>query len=69
MTTPDARTRAVVETRQFLQTLAAGDEISIPGLVQSVALCLLRHYPLDIDLAISAEALPYLWSHPSRKVP
>ena len=64
MTTPDERTKAVIGTRDFLQTLAAAEEVSIPGLVQSVAVCLLRHYPLKVDLAISASALPSIWSPP-----
>jgi hypothetical protein len=58
MTTPDERTKAVVETRKFLRTLAAAYEINIPGLVQTVAVGLLRHYPLDVDLDVSASALP-----------
>ena len=55
---PDERTKAVVETRKFLQMLEGADEVSIPGLVQTVAAGLLRHYPLDVDLAVSASALP-----------
>lgn len=43
MTTPDERTRALVQTKQFLQWLqiqAAG-----PPDVREVARALLRHYP------------------------
>jgi hypothetical protein len=65
MTTPDERTRAVVETRDFLLMLAGADEVTIPGLVQSVATGLLRHYPLDVDLAVSALALPGVWAPPT----
>lgn len=61
---PDERTKAVVETRKFLQMLEGADEVSIPGLVQTVAAGLLRHYPLDVDLAVSASALPGIWAHP-----
>ena len=64
MTMPDERTKAVVETRKFLQMLEGADEVSIPGLVQTVAAGLLRHYPLDVDLAVSASALPGIWAHP-----
>lgn len=64
MTMPYERTRAVVETRKFLQTLASADEVTVRGLVQSVAICLLRHYPLDIDLENSAAALPEVWAVP-----
>jgi hypothetical protein len=67
VTTPEQRTRAVTSTRDFLQTLATAKEICIPGLVQSVALGLLRHYPLDADLAASASMLPSLWSQPDGK--
>jgi hypothetical protein len=67
MTTPDERTTAVMETRNFLKMLAATDEITIPGLVQSVANGLLRHYPLDGDLAVSALALPGIWARPKQR--
>jgi hypothetical protein len=67
MTMPDERTKAVVETRNFLQLLAAAHEVAIPGLVQTVASGLLRHYPLDTDLDVSASALPGIWAHPIQK--
>ncbi|MGA7779104.1 MAG: BPSL0761 family protein [Paraburkholderia sp.] len=66
MTKPDERTKAVLETRDFLRLLAVADEVNIPGLVQSVASGLLRHYPLDSDLAVSALALPELWALPGK---
>jgi hypothetical protein len=62
MTTPAERTKAVVDTRDFLETLSNAEEVTIPGLVQSVATGLLRHYPLDGDLAVSALALPGIWA-------
>lgn len=65
MTTACERTKAVIEARKFLQTLSSADEVTIRGLVQSVAVCLLRHYPLDIDLDNSASALPNVWAPPS----
>ncbi|HIE1298122.1 MULTISPECIES: BPSL0761 family protein [Burkholderia] len=58
MTTAYERTKPVIETREFLQMLASADELTIHGLVQSVAVSLLRHYPLDIHLEVSAAALP-----------
>lgn len=64
MTTPAERTRAVLDTRQFLQTLAAPDEISVAGLVRTVAIGLLRHYPLEVDISISASAAPAVWAEP-----
>ncbi|WP_429325828.1 hypothetical protein [Paraburkholderia sp. GAS348] len=47
--------------------LASAEEITIDGLVQSVALGLLRHYPLDIDLDVSAAALPGIWAAPKHR--
>jgi hypothetical protein len=67
MTTPEERTKAIVDTRNFLRTLASADEIAIPGLVQTVAASLLRHYPLDVDLDVSASALPGIWAHPIQR--
>ena len=62
MTTPYERTKAVIATRDFLQMLAVAEEIAVPGLVQSVALSLLRHFPLAADVDVSAAALPGLWA-------
>lgn len=67
MTTPLERTKAVTDTRELLQMLARADEITIGGLVQTVALGLLRHYPLDNDLDVSAAALPEIWAAPKRR--
>lgn len=67
MTTAYERTKSVIETRKFLQVLASDDEVIIRGLVQSVAACLLRHYPLDIDLEVSAAALPGVWAAPAHQ--
>jgi hypothetical protein len=67
MTTPDERTKAVLDTRDLLNLLAASPNVTIPGLVQSVAMSLLRHYPLTIDLDISASELPTVWAHPSTR--
>ncbi|OAJ55977.1 hypothetical protein A6V36_30445 [Paraburkholderia ginsengiterrae] len=67
MTTSDERTRAVVDTRQLLQTLAAGEEIAMANLVSAVTIGLLLHYPLDVDLAKSAAALPGIWGTPKSK--
>ena len=64
MTTPRERTKAVVDTRELLRMLASADEVTVRGLVQTTAMCLLRHYPLDIDLEVSAAALPGVWAAP-----
>jgi hypothetical protein len=65
MTTPSERTKAVVDTREFLGMLANAEEVTIRGLVQSVAIGLLRHYPLKVDLDVSASALPGVWAQPT----
>ncbi|WP_408121845.1 BPSL0761 family protein [Caballeronia grimmiae] len=67
MTTPEERTRAVISTRNFLEILASADAIEIPGLVQSTAVCLLRHYPLNIDLDFSAALIPTVWAPPGNR--
>lgn len=67
MTMPYERTKAVIETRELLQILAAGGDITKGGLVQTKALRLLRHYPLDIDLDVSAAALPGIWGAPKHR--
>lgn len=69
MTTPNERTKAETDTRELLQMLASAEEISIDGLVQSVALGLLRHYPLDIDIDVSTAALPEIWAAPKYRRP
>jgi hypothetical protein len=63
MTTPYERTKAVIDTRRLLQTLATAQEVSV-GHVQRLAVQLLRHYPLDIDIAVSASTAPELWAAP-----
>lgn len=67
MTTPRERTKSVTDARELLQLLASADEITINGLVQSVALVLLRHYPLDVDIKVSAAALPGIWAAPEHR--
>ncbi|MCA8494021.1 BPSL0761 family protein [Burkholderia arboris] len=66
MTTADERTSAVISTREFLMMLAAADSVACDDL-RAVALRLLRHYPLDIDIATSAMALPGIWAQPGRR--
>ncbi|SDJ27212.1 hypothetical protein SAMN04487926_14045 [Paraburkholderia steynii] len=67
MTTARERTNAVVGTREFLRTLASSGNATPAGDVQRTAEHLLRHYPLDGDLAVSAAALPDLWEDPNRR--
>jgi hypothetical protein len=62
MTIPRERTRAVVETREFLQLLASSDDATVGLDIREMAIRLLRHYPSDVDLDTSAVALPEVWS-------
>ncbi|WP_341774447.1 hypothetical protein [Burkholderia gladioli] len=41
--------------------LASADDLASRRDVQSVAVRLLRHYPLNVDLDVSAAALPGVW--------
>ncbi|WP_421377655.1 hypothetical protein ACOCG7_00525 [Paraburkholderia sp. DD10] len=45
--------------------LSVAEQVTIRGLVQSVAIGLLRHYPSDVDLNRSASALPGIWAQPT----
>ncbi|WP_353621288.1 BPSL0761 family protein [Variovorax saccharolyticus] len=65
MTMPSERTRAVVETRRFLEKLAAGRMArESPERLQSYASSLLCHYPNDSDMHLTASFLPAWWSPP-----
>ncbi|RIV38821.1 BPSL0761 family protein [Burkholderia pseudomallei] len=66
MTTAYERTKAVLETRKLLQLLGSPTGTATRDTVRDAALLLLRHYPLDIDLEISAAALPEIWAAPQR---
>lgn len=65
MTEPKDRTKSVVDTRHFLETLVTMDEGVMWDLVRTLALMLLRHYPQNDDITKSAIALPSVWSMPS----
>lgn len=68
MTTPEERTRAVVDTREFLESLTCS--ISNPGMPQEIreqARRLLRHYPFPSDLQLAAFALPQWFGVPEKR--
>ncbi len=68
MTTPDERTRAVVDTRRFLELLCSATGTSGVGPELREDACrLLRHYPEPGDLQLVATALPLFWGHPASK--
>jgi hypothetical protein len=62
MTMRDERTRSVVQTREFLQELRHSADV--PESVRNEAHRLLRHYPSDGDLALTAVEFPDWWSNP-----
>ena len=62
MTIPYERTRAVLETRTFLQQLldpAANPRV--PGRVRESARSLLQHYPDYASIELAHKALPHLF--------
>ena len=67
MTMPNERTRAVLETRWFLQRLAAGQmDRESPERLRNYARSLLRHYPSAADMHLTSVALPAWWSPPEK---
>ncbi|AJW99617.1 hypothetical protein QHI69_04735 [Burkholderia gladioli pv. gladioli] len=66
MTTAYERTKAVIETRKLLQLLGSSADTTTRNEIRDTALLLLRHYPLDVDLEISAAAMPGIWAAPPR---
>ncbi|WP_319001417.1 BPSL0761 family protein [Burkholderia cepacia] len=61
MTTAYERTKAVLETRKLLPLRGSPIGATTRDIVRDAALLHLRHYPLDIDLEISAVTLPEIW--------
>lgn len=59
MTVPSERTRAIVNTRQFLEQLQ-NPRLSpdVPIAVREHARSLLRHYPCDMEIHFVHHALP-----------
>ncbi|WP_305870083.1 MULTISPECIES: BPSL0761 family protein [unclassified Caballeronia] len=66
MSTAEQRTRAVVGARDLLVTLADGRGPYCADLVRTLAMTLLRHYPSEADIDVSAIALPSLWAEPAK---
>nr|WP_305763955.1 BPSL0761 family protein [Collimonas sp. OK307] len=62
---PHERTRSVVQAREFLQELARSADV--PESVRTEARRLLRHYPSDGDLHLTALALPGWWEKPTEE--
>nr|WP_315232434.1 BPSL0761 family protein [uncultured Albidiferax sp.] len=58
MTTPYERTRALVQTRDFLQRLATLGDDAVPISLLMEAETLLRHYPVVAQIELAHKALP-----------
>lgn len=70
MTTPGERTRAVLQTRQFLERLCCPAQSgSVAPELREAACRLLRHYPVAGDLRLVAQVLPLCWSNPPSEEP
>lgn len=70
MTMPNERTRAVLAVRSFLHQIASpynGGYKGIKREVREAARRLLRHYPLDCEIAVVSRAVPELFAPP--KIP
>lgn len=63
MTTPDERTRAVMQAKAFLQELCETERFpDVPAEVRRQAHVLLRHYPSAEHLDFAAVAWPQWWA-------
>lgn len=58
MNTPYERTKAVIETRELLHERAQFDGPDAPVVIHNLARQHPRHVPLDVDIEVSAAALP-----------
>lgn len=65
MTTPDERTRAVVQTKEFLYELTVPRLTpGVPQPVREEARRLLRHFPDRGDMSLAARAVPIWFGFP-----
>jgi len=59
---PEERTRAVLQTKEFLEELRSPARMPrVPKHVRDEARRLLRHYPSAGDLDWAHEGVPWLW--------
>lgn len=62
MTTPYERTRALLETKSFLQELQDPKLTPrVPAIVREIARKLVRHYPSYYDIELAHKALPMIF--------
>ncbi len=65
MTLPTERTKAVLQTRRFLQQLQDCKTLpGVPDAVRHEALALLRHFPSLHDLELAHQACPEWFGPP-----
>lgn len=68
MTTREERTRAVLDTQEFLCALTCPARTpNIPQDIREQARRLLRHYPLASDMELAAYALPQWFGIPQNR--
>lgn len=64
MTMPDERTRAILQTNDFLVELLSAEQTpGVPETVRREARRLLRHYPGLMELDLAHRALPAFFIH------
>jgi hypothetical protein len=68
MTMPHERTRAVLCTRDFLESIARPSS-GVPEAIRFHAQALLRHYPTEADLDLTCKAFPLWWEMPATRTP
>jgi hypothetical protein len=66
MTTPNERSRAVVEMAREVRRLELymhgnGDTVRVPREALRRLYALLRHYPMPSELTVTAQRVPELW--------
>ena len=62
MTMPSERTRAVLQTKEFLKELSRNTDV--PEAIKLEAWRLLRHYPDKFHLQVVASVCPDQWGDP-----
>lgn len=63
MTIPSERTRAIIQTREFLISLLDTKQTpKVPKSIRMQARSLLRHYPSHYDMIEASKKLPYIFT-------
>lgn len=65
MTMPDERTRAVMQTRDFLRSLLDSEQCpGIPSDIRDLARQLLRHFPSSMEMRVAHRHCPDWFGEP-----